>query len=161
MQNLKIKSLIILCVFAPAIWALDSDRSAKIIIEGPGCKTKLNENVTECKRGLTIEQGSMLIKSTYGLIKHQDKGVGNVLMKGDQVYMEQLMEDKTKMVINANEIDYKKVEEKVFLSGNVSITSSIGVTTGEHIEFDLKTQEIISAGEDQQPFRMEIDQKDD
>jgi lipopolysaccharide transport protein LptA len=162
MQNLKIKTLLLFFVMAPvSSWALDSDRTAKIIIQGPGCKTKLKDNQTECLKGLTIEQGSLLIKSTYGLIKHQDKGIGSVLMRGNQVYMEQLMEDKDKMVIKANEIDYQKAAEKVFLSGNVSITSSIGVTTGENLEFDLKTQEIISSGESSQPFRMEIDQKDD
>lgn len=162
MQNLIIKSLLTWLLLAPvSCWALDSDRTAKIIIQGPGCKIKLKENQTECLTGLTIEQGSLLIKSTYGLIKHQDQGIDSVLMRGEQVYMEQLLEDQDKMVIKANEIDYQKAAEKVFLSGNVSITSSIGVTTGENLEFDLKTQEIISAGASQQPFRMEIDQKDD
>ena len=161
MQNLKIKACLVFCAMTTTSWALDSDRTAKIVIQGPGCKTKMKENLTECLKGLTIEQGSLLIKSTYGLIKHKDKGLGSVLMKGDQVYMEQLMEDGDKMVIKANEIDYQKAAEKVFLSGNVSISSSIGMTTGENLEFNLKTQEIISTGESQQPFRMEIDQKDD
>ncbi len=161
MQNLKTKTFIALCAITPNSWALDSDRTAKIIIQGPGCTTQLKENKTECLKGLTIEQGSLLIKSTYGLINHQDKGIGSVLMKGQQVYMEQLLESQDKMVIKANQIDYQKADEKVFLSGNVSISSSIGVTTGENLEFDLKTQEIISVGEEQQPFRMEIDQKDD
>ena len=162
MQNLKIKTFIILGVFAPnAGWALDSDRTAKIVIQGPGCITQLKKNQTECLKGLTIEQGSLLIRSTYGLIKHEDKSIGSVLMRGKQVYMEQLLEDQDKMVIKANEIDYQKAAEKVFLSGDVSISSSIGVTTGESLEFDLKTQEIISAGESPQPFRMEIDQQDD
>lgn len=161
MQNLKIKTLIALCVLTPCSWALDSDRTAKVIIQGPGCKIKLKDNETECLKGLTIEQGSLLIKSTYGLIKHKDKGIGSVLMQGDQVYMEQLMEGGDKMVMKANEVDYRKAAEKVYLSGQVSISSSIGVTTGEKMEFDLKTQEIISSGDDNQQFRMEIDQKDD
>ncbi len=161
MQNLRIKVLMVLCVLANTSWALDSDRTAKIIIQGPGCKIKFGLKQTECLNGLTIEQGSLLIKSTYGLIKHQDKGIGSVLMKGEQVHMEQLMEGGDKMIIKANEIDYKKAEEIVYLSGNVSITSSIGVTTGEQLEFNLKTQEIISSDDMQQPFRMEIDQKDD
>ncbi len=76
--------------------------------------------------------------------------------------MEQLMENNDKMVIKADEIDYLKAEDKVFLTGNVSITSAIGVTTGEAIEFDLQTQEITAAGEDTgQQFKMVIDQNDD
>jgi len=162
MQNLTIKIFITLCIIVPTTsWALDSDRTAKIIIQGPGCTTQLKKNQTECLKGLTIEQGSLLIKSTYGLIKHQDKSIGSVFMKGKQVYMEQLLEDGDKMVVKANEIDYQKAAEKVYLSGQVSISSSIGVTTGERLEFDLKTQEIISAGDSPQPFRMEIDQQDD
>jgi len=142
--------------------ALDSDRKAKIIIEGPGCVSKLKLNQTECKKGLKIIQGSMLIRSTYGMINHKEKGIENVLMKGDQVYMEQLMDDQDKMVIKANEVDYRKDAEKVFLKGNVSITSSIGVTTGEEIEFNLITQEITAVGEEAtQQFRMEIDQNND
>lgn len=162
MQNLKTKLLLVLLLSTGVSLALESDRQAKIIIEGPGCVSSLKENQTECKKGLTIEQGSMLIKSTYGLIFHQDKSVQNVLMRGDQVYMEQMMDDNTKMVILANEIDYQKQTEKVHLKGNVRITSAIGVTTGEEIEFNLQTQEITALGEAQsEQFRMEIDQNND
>lgn len=160
MQNLKIKLLGVLFI-STNCWALDADRTKKIIVEGPGCITKLKNNQTECAKGLTIEQGSLKIKSSYGLINHKDKGIDNVLMKGQQVYMEQMMDDGDKMVVMANEMDYRKADEKVYLSGNVSIKSSIGLTTGENIEFDLKTQEIVSSGDGDEQFRMEIDQKND
>jgi len=162
MQNLKVKCVVLLMLSAWQVKALDSDRTAKIVIQGPGCVSKLKLNQTECQKGLTIEQGSLLIKSAYGLIHHADKGISRVEMKGQQVYMEQLMEDNDKMVIKADEVDYHKAKDKVYLTGNVSITSAIGVTTGEAIEFDLATQEITAAGnETTQQFRMEIDQNDD
>jgi lipopolysaccharide export system protein LptA len=162
MQNLKLSGLLLLMAGAWPLSALESDRTAKIVIQGPGCVSKLKLNQTECQKGLTIEQGSMLIRSTYGLIHHQGKGVSRVEMTGQQVYMEQLMDDNTKMVIKANEVDYRKAEDKVYLTGQVSITSAIGITTGEAIEFDLKTQEITATGgETQQQFRMEIDQTND
>ncbi|MFC3193567.1 LptA/OstA family protein [Marinicella sediminis] len=162
MRNLKLNGLLMLTVFSLPAVGLDTDRSAKIVIQGPGCVSKLKLNQTECQKGLTIEQGSLLIRSSYGLIHHQGKGVTRVEMKGQQVYMEQLMENNDKMVIKADEIDYLKAEDKVFLTGNVSITSAIGVTTGEAIEFDLQTQEITAAGEDTgQQFKMVIDQNDD
>ncbi|MCB1583346.1 MAG: hypothetical protein KDI92_09805 [Xanthomonadales bacterium] len=151
-----------LTFFAGHSLALESDRNAKIILEGPGCAHKGKVNQTECKKGVTIQQGSMLIKSTYGLIYHGDKGINNVLLKGDQVYMEQMMDDNSKMVINANEINYHKKDEKVLLKGNVVITSNIGVTKGEEIEFDLQTQEIKAIGEESaQQFRMEIEPDND
>lgn len=162
MQNLKIKTGWVLLLISTASLALDSDREAKIVIEGPGCVSKLKANQTECTKGLTIQQGSLLIKSTYGLINHQDKGISSILMKGNQVYMEQMLEDQDKMVIKANQVDYRKRDEKVYLKGQVSITSSIGVTTGDEIEFDLQTQEITAVGDQSsQQFRMEIDQKND
>lgn len=163
MQNLKIKLTVLIAVCSWSAMALDSDRTARIVIEGPNgsCKLKLKDNVTECVNGLSIQQGSLLIKSVYALINHKDKGIDNVLMKGQQVYMEQMMEDGDKMIVKADEMDYQKADEKVYLSGNVSIKNAIGITTGEKIEFDLKTQEIISSGEGNQQFRMEIDQKND
>jgi lipopolysaccharide export system protein LptA len=162
MQNLKIKIVLVLTVLAGHALALESDRKAKIIIQGPGCVSSLKNNQTECKKGLTIEQGSMLIKSNYGLIHHQDKTVQKVVMKGEQAYMEQMMDDNTKLIIQANEIDYRKIEEKVYLKGNVTINNSIGTTTGNEIVFDLKTQEITAVGEENtQQFRMEIDQDND
>lgn len=162
MQNLKINILASLLLVSGASGALESDRQANIVIHGPGCVSKLKIDQTECQKGLTIEQGSLLIKSTYGLIHHKNKGIESVLMKGDQVYMEQLMDDGEKMVIMANQIDYKKSIDKVFLKGNVSIKSAIGVTTGEDIEFDMKSQEITALGEETtQQFRLEIDQKND
>jgi len=153
----------VLAFIANCTYALESDRQAKVVVQAPlGCVSKLKLNQTECKNGLTIEQGSMLIKSRYGLIQHSKEGVVSVLMKGDQVYMEQLMDDQELMVIKANEINYQKAEEKVYLKGHVSIVSSIGVTTGEDIEFDLKTQEINAQGEDNsQQFKIVIDQKND
>lgn len=162
MQNLKVKCMALLMLSAWQVSALDSDRTAKIVIQGPGCVSKLKLNQTECEKGLTIEQGSILIKSAYGLIHHAGKGISRVEMTGQQVYMEQLMEDNDKMIIKANKVDYHKAEDKVYLTGNVSITSAIGVTTGEAIEFDLATQEITAAGDETtQQFRMEIDQNDD
>jgi len=162
MQNLKINLYAALFLFSGNLLALESDRKAKIIIEGPGCVSKLKLDQTECKKGLKIVQGSMIIKATYGMIQHKNKGIENVLMKGNQVYMEQMIDDQDKMIIKANEVDYRKSEEKVYLKGQVSITSSIGVTTGEEIEFNLLTQEITALGENTtQQFRMEIDQNND
>lgn len=160
---MKIKFIGVLLFFSNQCMALDSDRDAKIVIEGPAgsCKLQLKQNTTECTNGLTIKQGTLFIKSAYALINHQDKGIDNVLMKGQPVYMEQMGEDGDKMTVEAKQMDYKKKSEKVFLSGNVNIKSSLGVTTGENIEFDLITQEIISSGDGEQQFRMEIDQKND
>ena len=161
MQNMKIRNLLALLAITPTCWALESDRIAKLIFEGEGCTTKMKVNQTECLKRIRIEQGTLLIKAEYGLVTHQKQGINNVLLKGHQAYMEQMMEDNDKLVIKANEIDYQKAAEIVYLSGNVSITSSIGVTTGEDLEFNLKTQEMISTSKSHQPFRMEIDQKDD
>jgi lipopolysaccharide transport protein LptA len=142
--------------------ALESDRGAKIIIQGPGCVSKLKINQTECKQGMTIEQGSMLIRSTYGMIYHKSKCVDRVEMKGNQVYMEQMMDDGDKMIIKANQMDYIKAEDKVYLKGRVSISSAIGITTGDEIEFDLKSQEMTAIGnESSQRFKMEIEQNND
>ena len=162
MQNLKINTIVGLMLVAGPLFALESDRNAKIIIQGPGCVSKFKLNQTECKQGMTIEQGSMLIKSTYGMIYHKAKGVDRVEMKGNQVYMEQMMDDGDKMIIKANHMDYIKAEDKVYLKGNVSIASSIGVTTGDEIEFDLKSQEMTAIGDEAtQQFKMEIEQNND
>jgi len=166
MQNLNVKTwaiqFLILALFSGGALALDSDREANIVIEGPGCVTNFKSQQTECQKGLSITQGSLLIQSAYGLIHHQSKQVSNVLMKGQPVYMEQMLESGDKMIIKAEQVDYKKDQDKVFLDGDVSIQSGIGLTTGQSMIFDLNTQEITSNGdEEDQPFQMVIDQNND
>ena len=124
---------------------------------GSGCVTRQKEQQTECPNGLTVKQGSMVIKAKYGLIDHQKKGIQNIKMTGTPVHFEQKMETGELMVILAKKMDYVKKDETIYLKGDVKITSDMGVTTGQEMEINLLTQEISSLSENpDQQFHMEI-----
>lgn len=141
--------------------ALESDRQQKIILEGDGCVSKLNIGQTECPKGMVIRQGSLRIESDYGLIIHKDNQIATVKMTGSPVYMQQQMDDGTKMTVQANQIDFDYAAETAFLKGAVRIENNIGISTGEAMEFNLKTQEIKAVGEQNEKFRLEIDPNND
>ncbi|MCF6300101.1 MAG: lipopolysaccharide transport periplasmic protein LptA [Proteobacteria bacterium] len=158
------QSLIIsLLLFASQSMALESDRLQKIVLDGPGCTIKLKLQQTLCEDGLTIKQGTMLIKSSHAIIHHKDNSISKMIMKGKPVYFEQLVKvGEAKMVVTANNMDYRKEIDKIFMKGDVKIVSSIGITTGEEIEFDIIKQEIIAVGEEQkQQFHMVIEPDND
>ncbi len=143
------------------VFALESDRQQKITLSGDGCISKLNLGQTECPKGMLIRQGSLKIESDYGLITHEGKLIATVKMTGSPVTMEQQMDDGSRMVIRANQIDFDYQSEIAFLKGDVRIENNIGVSTGEAMEFNLKTQEVKAVGENNQQFRLEIDPNND
>ncbi|GAA4819616.1 hypothetical protein GCM10023308_16640 [Marinicella pacifica] len=144
-----------------SVFALESDRQQKITLSGDGCISKLNLGQTECPKGMLIRQGSLKIESDYGLITHEGKLIATVKMTGSPVTMEQQMDDGSRMVIRANQIDFDYQSEIAFLKGDVRIENNIGVSTGEAMEFNLKTQEVKAVGENNQQFRLEIDPNND
>src|SRR5690554_6852568 len=125
-----------------SVLALESDRQQKITLSGDGCISKLNLGQTECPKGMVIRQGSLKIKSDYGLIIHEDTQIASVKMTGSPVTMEQQMDDGTLMTIRANQIDFDYQAEIAFLQDDVRIENNIGISTGEAMEFNLKTQEV-------------------
>ena len=127
MQNLTLSLLLLTTVSS---WALENDRTQKITLDGGGCVTRQKTYQTECPKGLTIKQGSMVIKAQFGLIDHKNKGVQSIKMTGNPVHFEQTMDSGELMVILAKKMDYIKADEKIYLKGDVKITSDMGVTTG-------------------------------
>lgn len=166
MQNInpvfKVPLIVLLALmFSVTAVALESDRKQKISLEGAGCISKIKLGQTECPNGMLIKQGSLLIEADYGLITHNDNQIETVLMKGRPVHMQQTMDDQTIMHIRANEINFLYNTEIAILTGDVIIKNNMGVSTGEAMEFNLQTQELKAVGENNQPFRLEIDPNND
>ncbi len=156
MRNLTL-SLMLLA--GTSLLALESDRKQKIVLDGPSCKLQLKEQITVCNAGLTIRQGTLLIKSGKATIHHRDNQIDRIEMSGSPVYFEQqISAEDGAMEITAQRMDYRRAEDKIFMRGDVKIISSVGVTRGETMEFDLLTQEVTAGGESGgQQFHMVID----
>ena len=61
----------------------------------------------------------------------------------------------------ASQIDFDYQAETAFLKGNVRIENNIGISTGNAMEFNLKTQEYRAVGENNEQFMLEIDPNND
>ena len=148
-----------LLLYSSTSWALESDRKAPIKVDGPTCISKMKENKTICDQGVTITQGSLLIRSAYATIFHKDSQIERIEMTGAPVYFEQQVKDQNdKMVIKSKYMDYRMQEDKVFLKGDVSVTSTMGLTQAQEMEIDLESQEILAGGKEAgQQFHMTID----
>ena len=151
--------LSVLLMFSVQARALESDRKEPIKVDGPTCISKIKENKTICDQGVTITQGTLLIRSAHATIFHKDSQIERIEMTGSPVYFEQLVKDeKDKMVIKSKYMDYRMQQDKVFLKGDVSVTSTMGLTQAEEMQIDLQTQEILAGGQEEgKQFHMTID----
>lgn len=133
--------------YLPLVMALDDDRKLPIELDGPTCIFKNKEKMAVCKKGATITQGSLLIRSEHAVIYYVGNTIDRIEMRGKPVYFEQLLEQQEKMIIKSDYMDYKMKSDKVFLKGNVSVKSEMGITQSEEMEIDLLTQEITAGGD--------------
>ena len=145
-QNSLFIFLLVFTVFS--VEALDSDKLADFILEGDNFK-----NLPEVVGGMTkirywgnvsIQQGTIKIKSDEAIIFNSDNGIEKVILTGHPVEMEQVIDsDFGKIDVKAYKIDFMIKEDLLLMTGNVIIRSKIqGEMSGEKITMNLKTKEI-------------------
>jgi lipopolysaccharide export system protein LptA len=128
--------------------ALESDKQADFVLEGDNFK-----NLPVVKGGLTkikywgnvsIEQGTLKIKSDSAVIFNGKDGISKVVLAGKPVMMEQFIDAEFgKIDVNANTIDFMVKDDLLLMNGNVVIKSKVqGEMSGEKISMNLKTKEI-------------------
>jgi len=130
------------------VMSLESDKTADFVLEGDNFKNlpEVNAGVTKIKYwgNVSIEQGSLKIKSDDAVVYNGENGIVKVILTGRPVKMEQIIDAEFgKINIKARKLDFMVQDDLLLLTGDVVIKSKIqGEMSGEKITMNLKTKEI-------------------
>ena len=141
-------------------FARDSDRNQPMDIESDHQEGTLDGNSVNTLSGnVIIKQGTLDIRAAKADI-HQTSGeVVRAVLTGSQAVLKQQMEDGSPMTAKADRIDYNMSTDVVVLTGNYTVTTPRGSTSGQRLNYDLKTGRIESGGQAGGRVKMTIQPK--
>ena len=140
--------IMILFMVNLSCFALESDKQADFVLEGDNFKNLpvVKDGITQIKYwgNVSIEQGTLKIKSDSAIIFNGKNGITKVVLTGTPVKMQQFIDvEFGKIDVKASTIDFMVQDDLLLMNGNVVIKSKVqGEMSGEKISMNLKTKEI-------------------
>ncbi|WP_274585084.1 lipopolysaccharide transport periplasmic protein LptA [Neisseria leonii] len=129
-----------LLLAAPAVWALESDRSRPIEIEADQGQLDQRNQSTTFSGNVIIRQGTLNIRAaSVNVVTANSEQVMKAL--GSPVQFSQML-DNNKGTVNgrANRIDYTSADGMVVLSGNARVTRGGDSAEGDRITYNTRTE---------------------
>jgi lipopolysaccharide export system protein LptA len=150
----RCKHLPLVALFAAAalttlpVFARESDRNQPMDIESSHQEGTLGGNSVNTLSGdVVIKQGSLDIRAAKADIYQNGGEVVRAVLTGSQAVLKQQMDDGSPMTAKADRIDYNMSTDVVVLTGNYTVTTPRGSTSGQRLTYDLKTGRLESGGE--------------
>lgn len=135
-------------LFPCAAFARDSDRNQPMNIEASHQEGTLNGNSVNTLSGdVVIKQGTLDIRASKADIHQRGGEVVRAVLTGSQASLKQQMEDGSPMTAKADRIDYDMNTDVIVLTGNYTVTTPRGSTSGQRLTYDLKSGRIESGGD--------------
>lgn len=128
--------------------ARDSDRNQPMDIEASRQEGTLDGNSVNTLSGnVIIRQGTLDIRAAKADIHQRGGEVVRAVLTGSQASLKQEMEDGSPMTAKADRIDYDMNTDVIVLTGNYTVTTPRGTTSGQRLTYDLKSGRIESGGD--------------
>lgn len=128
--------------------ARDSDRNQPMDIEASRQEGTLDGNSVNTLSGnVVIKQGTLDIRAAKADIHQRGGEVVRAVLTGSQASLKQEMEDGSPMTAKADRIDYDMNTDVIVLTGNYTVTTPRGTTSGQRLTYDLKSGRIESGGD--------------
>ncbi len=135
-------------LFACVASARDSDRNQPMDIEASRQEGTLDGNSVNTLSGnVVIKQGTLDIRAAKADIHQRGGEVVRAVLTGSQATLKQQMEDGSPMTAKADRIDYDMNTDVIVLTGNYSVTTPRGTTSGQRLTYDLKSGRVESGGD--------------
>jgi lipopolysaccharide export system protein LptA len=139
--------------------ARDSDRNQPMNIESDRQEGTLDGNSVNVLSGnVTITQGTLDIRASRADIHQRGGDVVRAVLTGNQAVLKQQMDDGSPMTAKADRIDYDMTADVIVLTGNYTVTTPRGSTSGQRLTYNLKSGRVESGG-DSGRVRMTIQPK--
>jgi len=127
--------------------ARSSDRQQAMDIEaGHQTGTLDDSQPTVLSGGVKIVQGTLKIDADRAVITLRDGEPVRSVLTGSQAVLRQQMDNGTPMTAKANQIDYDMVADVIVLTGNYTVTTQRGSTSGQRLTYNLKNGQVDSGG---------------
>lgn len=128
--------------------ARDSDRNQPMNIEASRQEGTLDGNSVNTLSGnVIITQGTLDIRAAKADIHQRGGEVVRAVLTGSQASLKQQMEDGSPMTAKADRIDYDMNTDVIVLTGNYTVTTPRGTTSGQRLTYDLKSGRVESGGD--------------
>jgi lipopolysaccharide export system protein LptA len=128
--------------------ARDSDRNQPMDIDAGRQEGTLNGNsVNVLSGGVVITQGTLDIRADRADIHQSGGEVVRAVLTGKQAVLKQQMDDGSPMTAKADRIDYEMTSDVIVLTGNYTITTPRGTTSGQRLTYNLKSGRVESGGD--------------
>lgn len=158
-RALPLAAAVLALAFASIAVARDADRSQPMNIESDRQEGTLDGNSVNVLTGnVTITQGSLDIRASRADIHQRGGDVVRAVLTGNQAVLKQQMDDGSPMTAKADRIDYDMTADVIVLTGNYTVTTPRGSTSGQRLTYNLKSGRVESGG-DSGRVRMTIQPK--
>jgi len=148
-------TLAALCAGSAA--ARSTDRNQPMDIEaGHQSGTIDDSQPTVLSGGVKIVQGTLNIDADHAVITLKGSEPVHAVLTGSQAILRQQMDNGTPMTAKADRIDYDMVADVVVLTGNYTVTTQRGSTSGQRLTYNLKSGQVDSGGQDGGRVKMRI-----
>jgi lipopolysaccharide export system protein LptA len=111
---------------------------------------------TTLSGGVTIVQGTLHIDANRAVISFKNGEASQAVLTGNQAVLKQQMDDGTPMTATADRIDYDMLADVIVLTGNYTVTTQRGSTSGQRLTYNLKSGQVDSGGQDGGRVKMRI-----
>ncbi|MEQ1514344.1 MAG: lipopolysaccharide transport periplasmic protein LptA [Lysobacteraceae bacterium] len=144
---------------APAL-ARESDRNQPMEIGSNHAEGTLEDTgITVLTGNVVITQGTLDIRAARADIHRSGGEVSRAVLSGSQAMLKQQMDDGSLMTAKADRIDYNMTSDVIVLTGNYTVTTPRGSTSGQRLTYDLKNGRVESGGEAGGRVKMTIQPK--
>lgn len=127
--------------------ARDSDRNQNMNISSAHSEGSLDDSGVYTFTGaVVITQGTMEIHADRADIHRAGGDVARAELTGKPATLKQQMNDGTWMNAKADRIDYDTRNDVLVLTGNYTVTTPRGSTSGQRLTYDLKNSRVESGG---------------
>jgi len=144
-----IKKLLTNLVIASSLLCVTAAHSAKvdlnkeISISSKRIAGDLKNKVASYLDDVVINQGSLSIKADLVQVySQQDHETETYVAKGQPAHFEQLLEDGTKIILQADEIKYEPLNFIVTITGNALLRQAGSEVTGSKIIYNTQTEQL-------------------
>lgn len=137
--------------------ARSTDRSQPMDIEAGHTSGTLDDSQpTVLSNGVKIIQGTLNIDASRAVITTRDGEAVRAVLTGSQAVLKQQMDNGTPMTAKSDHIDYDMVADVIVLTGNYTVTTQRGSTSGQRLTYNLKSGQVDSGGQDGGRVKMRI-----
>lgn len=147
-QALPVVLALAVALVAGSAAARQTDRNQPMSIDADRQQGSLDGNsVNEFTGNVIITQGTLDIRASRADLHQRDGEIVRAVLTGSQAVMKQQMDDGTWMTAKADRIDYDVKGETLVLTGNFSVTTPRGSTSGQRMTYNMRTGAIDSGGQ--------------